>query len=311
LESIRITAKLRVEREDEPPEEVEIGEGLTIGRSTANQLVIRDSSASRHHAEIRRAGGGHRLMDLGSVNGTWVNGRRLTSPVDLNDGDTIEIGRIRLHFIEPEGDRLLSPSLQPSTMETAVAMKKETIIVFVSDIRDYTGMSEELTGDKFSTLVSDWFRASSRLVETHEGVVDKYIGDAVMAYWVVRNPDNPKTEVAHALATARETIELAEAFSERMNEEFPGRAFRVGVGINQGLAIVGNVGAGANPSFTVVGDTVNVAFRLERLAKEQGEAVIASGEVARNASKWHQFKDLGEVEVRGRKEPVHAWAMKF
>lgn len=306
------TARLRIEQQDEPEREVELGDHLTIGRSLSNDLVIRDSNASRSHAEIRPdPSGRYRLFDLGSINGTWLNGKRVAVPADLGHGDVIEIGAVSLHFMDYREDRPISEPTGPTTaLETSVAMKKISVIVLVSDIRNYTGMSERLETNAFSALISDWFRDAGERIQAHGGTIDKFIGDAVMAYWIVRNPENPREQVAQALTTAKETIALAAQYCERIGRDFPGNRFAVGIGINSGIAIIGNVGASVKQDFTVVGDTVNVAFRLERLSKEKGEAVILSGDVVEYASKWFKFKDLGEVQVKGREEAVPVWAMK-
>lgn len=303
--------KVIVTRENHPETEVILGERLSIGRSSENQLVINDGNTSRRHAEIRKFGNSsYRIIDLGSANGTWVNGRRITTPRDLQDGDSVSIGNALIRYAAAETAAANPESTRGEmTMSTSVTMRNEMIVVIVTDIRGYTRMMETLPAGELSKLVSDWFRESSAIVEEHGGTVDKFIGDAVMAYWVVEDRTRPTEEVSSALIVARKTVKLSEDFSQRLSTSFPDQTFRVGIGLNIGEAIFGNVGTTENPSFTIVGDSVNVAFRLESLAKELGRAVIVSKAVTENASKWFRFADLGEVQVKGRQEPVSVWGL--
>ncbi len=303
------TAKLIVTAEGKPELLIEVTDRLTIGRSPNNELVLDDQKASRSHAEIRHLGGGrYRLSDVGSANGTWLNGRRVTVPKDLEDGDQILIGAVQLRFVAP---KLAQSRDATASTGTALFMRSELVVVLVADIRNYTGMSEALPNREFSRLISEWFRESSDLIEKHGGVIDKFIGDAVMAYWVAASRSEPAKEVNAALDAAAALIARAAAFSDRISSQFPGNTFRIGVGLNMGDAMLGNVGTGENQSFTIVGDSVNVAFRLESLTKEKGAPVVASRSVTDYASKTYHFRDMGQIEVKGRKEPVSVWALEL
>jgi len=302
-------AKLIVTAEGQAERVIELDDLLTIGRSSTSLLVVDDHESSRNHAEIRLVGGRYRLSDLGSANGTWLNGRRLTVPKDLEDGDQIRIGRMNLRFEEIVQDRTrYDGSMSPSTK---YLMRTEHVVVLVADIRNYTGMSEVLPNAEFSQFVSEWFGQASDVIETHSGTVDKFIGDAVMAFWIAASKSDPSNEVNQALGTARELIARAGVFSNRLSAQFPEHTFRIGIGLSIGDAIQGNVGTGENQSFTVVGDSVNVAFRLEALTKEQKTPVIASLGIVEFAANEYQFHDLGQATVKGRKEPVSIWGLNL
>ena len=301
MSSEHFAAKLVVQREQHRDRTVDVGDALTLGRSPSNQLILEDTKVSRRHAEIRLvAPGRYRLTDLGSANGTWINRRRLTSPCDLQNGDLIQIGASSLRF----ETMATAPEALSCSAGTAPELLDKYVITLVSDIRKYTTMSEILPGEKFSLFVKDWFMECSRLVESHGGAVDKFIGDAVMCYWLVLDRDDPSTEVESTLAVARELISAAEAFSGRLSGIFPGHAFAIGVGISMGSAIVGNVGTGANQSITLVGDSVNIAFRLEALTRQKNSAVIVTSNIAECSPAGYAFVDLGQAEVKGRKKPV-------
>jgi adenylate cyclase len=300
-------ARLIISTIDKPEAVIELGDLLTIGRSPENQLVIDDKRASRSHAEIRRVGERYRLSDLGSSNGTWITGRRLTAPTDLENGDEILIGTVQLRFVAPAGksDREVIP-----TTGTVLAMRHELVIVLVADIRNFTTMSESLPSSEFSRLISSWFREATDIIELNGGTIDKYIGDAVMAFWVVGRKADPAREARASLESARSLIARADHFSARFGEQFPGHSFRIGIGLNMGMAMMGNVGSGKNQSFTILGDCVNVAFRLEALSKQIGSPVIVARSLADISGATCGFRDLGQVEVKGRTEPIAICAME-
>jgi len=173
--------------------------------------------------------------------------------------------------------------------------------------------STQIDRAEFQGFVSEWFGAVIQLVERNAGVVDKMIGDAIMAYWVIQNRDDPGPEVCAVLHAARRAMELSREFSGQFCERFGAGAgsFEIGIGINMGDASIGNIGTGANHSFTVVGDCVVVAFRLEGLAKEKGHAIILSREVAQWASDAFELRDLGRATVKGRAEPIDILALSL
>lgn len=300
--------KIIVQRKDQPEELLDLGECITIGRSPENTLVLADPKVSRTHAEVRMVGPGrYRLSDLGSGNGTWLNGRRLAAPRELQNRDAIEIGTTSLRIELEE-----SPTIVPAPVDeigTATHMANGYVAVLVTDIRNYTSMSESLPADKFSAFVKAWFRECTEIIESQGGIIDKFIGDAVLCFWRVESDVNPGPEIQKVLKTARALIESSKQFSVRLSSLFPGHQFRIGAGINMGVAMMGNVGTAENQSITIVGDSVNVAFRLEALTKQKQTSVIVSSHVVEWAGPDYKFLSLGETEVKGRTKPVSIYAM--
>jgi adenylate cyclase len=299
--------RIVVSRAGEPEWSLEIGELLAIGRSPSNGLVLDDSRVSRRHAEIRLVENGrYRLTDLGSANGTWVNNRRISVPQDLQNGDLIQVGTSVLRFeaAEPAAD-----SSDSHASRTSTQLVNRWVVVLVTDIRGYTSMSEELPPGEFSRFVKDWFRECTALIESRGGTVDKFIGDAVLSYWPVPERADPAPEVNAALGAAQSLVAAAGHFSERLSARFAGRRFGIGVGISMGNALVGNVGAAGQQSITIVGDSVNVAFRLESLTKEKQSAVLVTRNLIEWASGDCRFRDLGPAEIKGRKKPVDIAAL--
>jgi len=309
MQSDEQVAKLWVSRQGEPETEVALGDRLTIGRSATNQLVLDDPKVSRHHAEIRHVGGDrYRLQDLASANGTWLNGRRVAAPKELADGDQVQIGSAQLRFATPHVTHIPELTASPGTVPF---IQNELVVVLVSDIRNFTTMTEALPKDEFSRFIAAWFRDCSEVIEKRGGTIDKFIGDAILIYWVAATRADPAPQVNAALETARDLIARAEDFSVRLAMQFPGYSFRIGIGLNMGEAMRGNVGTGDNQSFTIVGDSVDVAFRLEALTKEKASAVLTSRSIADHASSQFRFRDLGTAQVKGRKEPVPICALEL
>jgi len=300
-------ARLIVTTDKQGEFSIELSDLVTIGRSSSSNVFVDDPDASRHHAEIRQRGNNYILSDLGSVNGTWLNNRRVTVPRDLEDGDQIRIGNCAIRFIAAPGDVQLDGTVSHSTRRL---ISNGHVVVLVADIRNYTAMSETLPSRELSRVLADWFKKASDIIETRNGIIDKFIGDAIMACWVVAESDAPN-QVNQALAASRELLAGAGTFSNEFSAQFPDQKFRIGVGLNIGEAMFGNVGSGANQSFTVVGDCVNVAFRLEALTKEKGTPVIVSNGIVQSAAGDYQFNDLGQAVVKGRKEPVSIWALNI
>ncbi len=288
--------------EDKPDQHIELGECLTVGRSPDNSLVLPGSKVSRKHAEVRLvAPGRYRISDLGSANGTWLNGRRLAVPRELQNGDVIQIGTTNLRF---EAAPAPAAAEVAGTSGTATQMANECVVVLVCDIRNYTSMTEVLPAEKFSRFVREWVRETARISESHGGIIDKFIGDAVLCFWRVAGIENPAAEVNKALSTAHDLVSTSEQFSQKLSALFAGREFRIGIGISMGNAMMGNVGTAENQSITIVGDSVNIAFRLEALTKQKQVRAIVSGNLVQWAGKEFTFHDLGEAEVKGRSKPV-------
>ncbi|HYK91592.1 MAG TPA: FHA domain-containing protein, partial [Acidobacteriota bacterium] len=148
---------------------VEIGERLTIGRSASSGLVLDDQTASRRHAEVRLVGKQrYQLADIGSSNGTWLNGRRITAPKDLNDGDQIQIGAVRMKFVAPSSPQMSRSRTAASG--TLLEIRNEVVVVLISDVRNYTTMSEALPTREFSEMMTHWFRETTGIIKANMGI---------------------------------------------------------------------------------------------------------------------------------------------
>ncbi|MBD3880746.1 adenylate/guanylate cyclase domain-containing protein [Phormidium tenue FACHB-886] len=250
----------------------------TVGRGDDNNFVLPDRWISRNHAMLQRMETGEfYLIDLGSRNGSFVNGRRVSVPVTLQNGDHLTFGQTELQFYAPEADPLIDSSVGLDSQEftaTATLHVRRLISVLVVDIRNFTGMTRQLDEKLLSEVIGTWFRCAGDIIRDYGSWVDKYIGDSVMAVWI-HGPQGIDAEEMIRITCALSALhKMSSQLHERYPLPFP---VRIGAGLNTGYAMVGNTGTGDRPDYTALGDTVNAAFRLETATKQLG-VDIAIGE---------------------------------
>ncbi|MGB3299680.1 MAG: adenylate/guanylate cyclase domain-containing protein [Phormidesmis sp.] len=278
----------------------------TVGRSDDNNFVLGDRWISRNHAMLQSMDTGEfYLIDLGSRNGTFINGRRVSVPVTLHNRDAITFGQTELNFYcpTPEADSANGYSETPNFAATATLHVRRLISVLVVDIRDYTVMTRQLDEKILSEAIGTWFRYAGDIIGEYGSWVDKYIGDAVMAVWI---HGTQKVTPQSMLQIAKAMSELNRMTSE-LHEEFPlPFPLRIGAGLNTGYAMVGNAGSSDHPDYTPLGDTVNAAFRFESSTKQLG-LDISVGETTYQALEQLGVSDQTfrrySVEMKGYERP--------
>jgi class 3 adenylate cyclase len=178
--------------------------------------------------------------------------------------------------------------------------RREVTILF-SDIRSFTKLTEQLPPQQLTRLLQDYFTAMTEEVMATDGVVDKYIGDAIMAFWgaPIEQPD----QADRAVQTAMNMIARLQKLKETWGADgFP--LIDIGIGINLGVATVGNFGSTTRYDYTLLGDAVNAAARLEGLNKKFRSTVIISDSTKKQLTLNIKTEDLGAVTVDGREEPI-------
>ncbi len=168
------------------------------------------------------------------------------------------------------------------------------LTVLFADIAGFTGLSERL-GDRIIPLLSSYLDTMSREVSRHGGTIDKFIGDAVMAFWGA-----PAANADHAVDACRAALACQQALRTSGLADDDGRPLRVRIGLNSGDMLVGNIGSEFRLNYTVIGDAVNVASRLEGANKEYGTDIIIGGETRRRAGDRILVRELDRLMVHGR-----------
>lgn len=254
------------------------------------------------------------LIDLGSRNGSFVNGRRVTVPVTLRNGDGLTFGQTELEFYCPSTDTVPDVQALDRSQDftaTATLHVRRLISVLVVDIRDYTVMTRQLDEKILSEVIGTWFRRAGDIIREYGSWVDKYIGDAIMAVWIHGSQEVDHDEMIRIAQAVSALHKMTSHLHERYPLPFP---VRVGAGLNTGYAMVGNTGTGDRPDYTALGDTVNAAFRLESATKEIGMDV-ALGEVTyKYLVESMDHTDLFQqrkVDLKGYDTPTITYASLF
>jgi adenylate cyclase len=183
------------------------------------------------------------------------------------------------------------------------------ITILVCDIRNYTAISEKLPTNQLSQIMAKWFKMATQVIEDHAGTIDKFIGDAIMVRWTIDARKDVKGSVLNALNVAKELNEI----SAQINALYPGLPFpfRVGVGINTGRAVLGNLGGSGYREYTALGDSVNMAFRFESESKNLGKDVVIGYDSCIHLPKKLWGQSLAMVTLKGKAEAVSVWPVNF
>lgn len=183
-----------------------------------------------------------------------------------------------------------------------------TSTILFSDIRDFTGVSEALPASDLIDMLNRYFDRMSSVIVENGGLVNKFGGDSLLA--VFGTPLNPNPD--HAARAIRASLEMEKALSDFNKEQATSYLpeLMIGIGIATGDVVAGNVGSERKLEYTVLGDAVNVASRLQAMTKELKRPILANAETARAAQEEAEFVDVGEVEVRGRAKKTRVLAVE-
>ena len=265
-------------------------------------MIIPDPRASRRHAMIRRQDDGYWFFDLGSFNGSYLNGSRVTAARKLAQGDALEFADNHFRF-EQEGDAFSDTTAEDLGGSTIALIRSTPVIILVSDVQGFTSLSEKLPPDDLAQVIGGWYGDCESIMARHGATVDKFIGDCVLAYWTQVTPESRLS----ALRAAGELIEACAATQVARAELFEniGQAFKAGVALHVGKVAYGGM---SQREFTLVGDPVNLTFRLEGLTRDLNQQVLVSGDFLRDWPDGRQFcESLGVHQVKGRAQSVEVW----
>jgi class 3 adenylate cyclase len=300
---------------------VGIGHSLVVGRGEDADLVIDDSEISRRHAVFRRNRDAIEVEDLGSLNGTWVNGARIATCRRLSSDDVVKLGTTRLKVVEisrstvhvptateptdlplpPLPDPSIpSPDLFGGTQDDEL----RPVTALFADIVGSTAIGERLLPEEVKTLVGDCVSRMSRIVEQYGGVIDAYMGDGIAAFFGFPTAHEDDAERA-ARAALRITGSVGD-YAQEIRATWSLPDFNIRVGVNSGQVAVGLVGADDRRRIAL-GDTMNVAARLQSAA-EPG-TILTGGRTAEELRDRFLLEPLGPITVKGRDAPVDAWRL--
>ena len=252
----------------------------SIGRSAKNTIVLDSQNISRRHAIINVQNVGEFwLIDLGSSNGTFLNRRRIHQPLRLCDQDQIVIGDYAFTFRQPI--EVTGEYRSTVIARTIREIENVSCWLLVADIENFTPLSRSLTSDRLATLIGGWVATCKEIIETHEGMIDKYLGDGFFAYW--RDDENATKDVANALAPLKQ--------AQARNEP------RFRLALHFGLVAIGGMPAMGEES--LMGKDVNFVFRMEKLAGSLGIWLLTSAAGKSKLGSLVQCEPAGAHELKG------------
>jgi len=198
-------------------------------------------------------------------------------------------------------DRYVAPQLVNYVMSNLDSFRlngdKRELTILISDVRNFTTMTEQSEPMELISLLDDYLAAMTDIIFKYNGIVDKFIGDGILAYWGAFTPgENHAEEAAQA---ALEMIERVKQLNEQWAKQGKG-PIAIGIGVNTGSVIFGNIGRGKKIEFTVIGDAVNLAARLEGLNKEFHTSIVISETTRRMLGDAGAVRSLGGVKVKGK-----------
>ena len=201
--------------------------------------------------------------------------------------------------------KYVSPAVMDEVIKDPEKLKlggvRKDVTVFFSDIRGFTSISEKLSPEKLVHILNEYLTAMTDIIMKHNGVVDKYIGDAIMAFWGAPLPQEDHAEMA--CSTSLDMIKKLEELKEKWKEQdFP--EIRIGVGLNSGPAVIGNMGSYDRFDYTAMGDTINLGSRLEGLTKQYKVNIIISDSTKVEIKNKFITRKLDLVRVKGKKKPI-------
>ena len=215
-------------------------------------------------------------------------------------------------FVESRGKRQLAglfgqyvpPELVDEMAQNpeAISLKGESreMTVLFSDIRGFTTISEGLDPEQLTLLMNEFLTPLTKVIHEQRGTIDKYMGDAIMAFWGAPLKDNHHAQ--HALNAAIKMVEALKPLNIKFAEKgWP--AIKIGVGLNTGNMTVGNMGSSFRMAYTVMGDSVNLGSRLESLTKKYGVDIMVS-EFTKAQTQGMIYRELDTVRVKGKDKPV-------
>jgi adenylate cyclase len=251
----------------------------SIGRSPKNSIMIDSQKVSRRHAIINVQNVGEFwLIDLGSSNGTFLNHRRLLQPVRLSDHDQVVIGDRTFVFHQAD----VTEQYRTTYFERTIReVANKPCWLLVADIEDFTPLSRNLTSDELAVMFGSWVAACKEIIEAHDGMIDKYLGDGFLAYW--REGPSASKNVATALAQLKEVQARDEP--------------RFRLVLHFGFVVIGGMPSMGEES--LMGKEVNFVFRMEKLAGSLKIPLLTSAAGKSKLKSLINCEPAGAHELKG------------
>jgi adenylate cyclase len=209
---------------------------------------------------------------------------------------------------------LVDPGVVSQALDDMESLKKGgewEITAFFSDVAGFSSISEELSASDLARLLNEYLSAMTTILKTNAGTLDKYIGDAIVGIYgaPIQYADHPKLACKSSLEMLAKIKELRQTWIEKMDYTESARKMKFRIGLNCGPAKVGFMGTDSLASYTMMGDTVNLASRLEAAAKDYGVDILVSETIEAACKDEYHFRFLDRIRVKGKDAPVKIYGL--
>lgn len=276
--------------EDSSGRQVLIRGACSIGRSASNQMALASDKVSRRHAVIQvQRENEYWLVDFGSRNGTYLNGRRIVQPTRLQHGDRVNIGPFELAFLVPQSER--GTKSETVVADTTLAdIRHAKCWLVIADIVDSTLLLKDLPLEEVPMITGRWVAECKQTIEEHGGRINQFMGDGFFAYW--RDHESVPVALGNALQALRRLQEQARP------------AFRIVA--HYGEVVLGGFSLGEEERIS--GEEVHFAFRMEKLAGQLGQPRLLSQAAWERLAALVEAKEVGHHRLPGFESEVAMYA---
>ncbi|MGD9802869.1 MAG: FHA domain-containing protein [Hyphomicrobiaceae bacterium] len=260
----------------------------SLGRSATNDIIIDDGKVSRRHALVHKQDDAeYWVIDLGSGNGTYLNGRRVIQPTRLSNGDALQVGDHSLSFHQITARSISDPRGSQISAQTIISIKDVPCWLLVADIKGSSDMAARLSSTEMAMQVGRWMGSCKEIVDGHGGAINKYLGDGFLAFW---------------MAEAIETTQIVSAVRALKTLQADTTSPRFRLALHYGTVAFG--GAASHGEDSLSGVDVVIAFRMEKIASELACDLLASEQARQQLSGSFTLRDLGSHSVAGITGPA-------
>ncbi len=222
--------------------------------------------------------------------------------IEVRAIDRLEQRRLQVSFARYVSPEVVRQVL--ATRESTLKPEQREVTILFCDLRDSTGLAEKLSMSELMRLLNNYFEMVTEAVFRNGGMINKFIGDGILA--VYNAPVDVPNHADAAVRTALEIQEQMGPLNQKWGDWLAAR-LNVGVAIHSGMVISGNVGSALRLEYSIIGDPVNVAARVEALTKELNAHILVTGATRARLAQHYPLKPLGEVPIRGRSEPIELY----
>ena len=263
-----------------------------IGRNITGSLEFLASSAGA----IQKL-----KLNIKSHNLSFLDELKITEQAFISMGNSMGV------FAKYVPKILVQKLIEIKSSGSSINAEEREVTILFTDIAGYTTISDGMVPAELATLLNEYFEILVSVILEHHGTIDKFIGDAIMVFW--NAPDiqtmHPDLSIKCALEIQKKILEFNQ---QRAQNKLP--PLKTRIGIHTGTVLAGEIGSSQRMNYTIVGDSVNTAARLEALGKEIDETLCISGETKMKCQDVYAWKNVGNIILRGRKEQTEVYTIK-